>query len=177
MYFVGKKERVRDMIPPQTAQKSPHDNNFYEHALNSMLRFQAIYEGTVPYISDDFAMLINTLERLYKGFLQYQLDTNPNFSLQKGFLTNDHDLLKLTKKIEQFLPLFECKTNEERADKNMFFKELRRKYTQARYTEMVPEADFKELYLFVEKQMKRMESYFEKERQLLEHEAEYALDY
>lgn len=139
------------MMMPESANNIL-DNIFFDHAFTAWLRLKDIRDEKIPYISDDYSILINTLERFYKGFLQSKLSTNKEFTLPKDYLTNDHDLLKLTKKIEKFTPLFNCKNDEERNNKNIFFRNIRKQYTSSRYSEFISKTDFDKLYDFVEAQ-------------------------
>lgn len=113
--------RYFTMILPESAPMQEKDYPYLNHANAMWKRLGMIKNGAIEYCSDDYAALANTLERFYKGFLQIQMDLNPDYKLPKGYLTNDHDLVKLVKKISVFVPLYKSSTPEECQIRNKFF--------------------------------------------------------
>lgn len=98
-------------------------------------------------------MLINTLERLYKGFIQSKVDSIDSYKIPVDFLTRDHDINSLVEEIEcNFCQLPPKLDRSERAIRRRFFMDMRRAYTSARYAEEFTYQEFCELYVFVEKQ-------------------------
>lgn len=158
------------MILPQSAStQRVNDNHYLKHARDMWKRLGLVRDGSLEYCFDDYASLVNTLERFYKGFLQLQLDNNPDYVLPKGYLTNDHDLVKLVKKISAFVPLYKTETQEDYKIRNTFLLDLRKAYTQARYTVEIPYAQFCQVYDLVAEQKKILDDYFAaRERQLEE---------
>lgn len=97
------------------------------------------------------------------------MDLNPDYKLPKGYLTNDHDLVKLVKKISVFVPLYKSSTPEECQIRNKFLMEFRRAYSQARYTVEIPYTQFCQVYDLVAEQKKILDDYLAaRERQLEE---------
>lgn len=46
------------------------DNNYLKKVDENIFRLRDIYDGKISYISDDYALLIGTFEKLYKGVTQ-----------------------------------------------------------------------------------------------------------
>ena len=161
--------RYFTMILPESAPMQEKDYPYLNHANAMWKRLGMIKNGAIEYCSDDYAALANTLERFYKGFLQIQMDLNPDYKLPKGYLTNDHDLVKLVKKISVFVPLYKSSTPEECQIRNKFLMEFRRAYSQARYTVEIPYTQFCQVYDLVAEQKKILDDYLAaRERQLEE---------
>lgn len=161
--------RCFTMILPESAPMQEKDYPYLNHANAMWKRLGMIRNGTIEYCSDDYAALANTLERFYKGFLQIQMDLNPDYKLPKGYLTNDHDLVKLVKKISAFVPLYKLSTPEECQIRNKFLMEFRRAYSQARYNVEIPFEQFCQVYDLVAEQKKILDDYLAaRERQLEE---------
>lgn len=161
--------RCFTMILPESAPMQEKDYPYLNHANAMWKRLGIIRNGTIEYCSDDYAALANTLERFYKGFLQIQMDLNPDYKLPKGYLTNDHDLVKLVKKISVFVPLYKSSTPEECQIRNKFLMEFRRAYSQARYSVEIPFEQFCQVYDLVAEQKKILDDYLAaRERQLEE---------
>lgn len=157
------------MILPESAPMQEKDYPYLNHANAMWKRLGMIRNGTIEYCSDDYAALANTLERFYKGFLQIQMDLNPDYKLPKGYLTNDHDLVKLVKKISVFVPLYKSSTPEECQIRNKFLMEFRRACSQARYNVEIPFEQFCQVYDLVAEQKKILDDYLSaRERQLEE---------
>lgn len=157
------------MILPESAPMQEKDYPYLNHANAMWKRLGMIKNGAIEYCSDDYAALANTLERFYKGFLQIQMDLNPDYKLPKGYLTNDHDLVKLVKKISVFVPLYKSSTPEECQIRNKFLMEFRRVYSQARYSVEIPFEQFCQVYDLVAEQKKILDDYLAaRERQLEE---------
>lgn len=146
------------MVPKSLMKKPMPDlsvsDNFIVHANNVWKRMNAVRNGNIPYVFDDYSTLINVLERYYKGYLQIQTKYNPGFKLPKNYLNCDHDLLKLVHKIEgsDFMALSAPLNQSEQAERTRFYTTLRSMYTKARYTMMPQKKDFDELYEFVKLQ-------------------------
>lgn len=157
------------MILPESAPMQAKDYPYLNHANAMWKRLGIVRNGMIEYCSDDYAALANTLERFYKGFLQIQMDLNPDYKLPKGYLTNDHDLVKLVKKISAFVPLYKSNTPEECQIRNKFLMEFRRAYSQARYSVEIPFEQFCQVYDLVAEQKKILDDYLSaRERQIEE---------
>lgn len=144
-------ESITNIIP-----KNPFDNVYFYHAKDAMKRLDDIDKQKIEFYNDDYSLLINTLERFYKGFLQSKCD-NEGLVLPLGFLNTDHDLCKLVREIERYTPLFVVESIEDEKNKTHFLVSLRKSYTDARYTQNYTYNDFHKLYEFVKKQVKVLE--------------------
>jgi hypothetical protein len=142
---------VLDEIP-----KSPLENNYFNHlegAEGAWNRMTKIRNGEIDYIYDDYSSLINTLERYYKGLLDFKVKTEKDYDLDSDFLTKDHKLNNFVDEIEKhFCLLSRPLSKSEKSQRRNFLYKLSRAYVEARYTEYHSFDDFKKLYEFVEKQ-------------------------
>lgn len=158
------------MIIPESVTnvvtKGPFDNDYFYHAYDAMKRLEKIDDKSIEFYNDDYALLINTLERFYKGFLQSKCD-NDNLNLPIGFLTMDHDLCKLVREIERYTPLFVVKSIEDERNKIHFLNSLRKSYTDARYTQNYLYDDFHKLFEFVKKQQKVLEFHLQPPKEII----------
>lgn len=139
------------MILPESAPMQEKDYPYLNHANAMWKRLGMIKNGAIEYCSDDYAALANTLERFYKGFLQIQMDLNPDYKLPKGYLTNDHDLVKLVKKISVFVPLYKTETQEDYKIRNALngewiYDSVRILYPDTRITDNVLHKEFDKIY-------------------------------
>lgn len=84
--------------------KGPMDNQYFYHTYVATERLSKIKNKEISFYNDDYATLINTLERLYKGFLQSKIDSG-ELNLPVGFLSSDlYDFVEKQKKvIEMYL--------------------------------------------------------------------------
>jgi len=133
-------------------EKSPVDNQYFYHANEAWKRLTNIYEGRIDYYHDDFAILVNTLERYYKGFLQSKMDIDNSFVVAEDLMEHSHDLVGLVREIEHFTSLSVPLNRQEQIDRRIFLCDLRREYTNARYVSDPSLDDFKKVYKFVENQ-------------------------
>jgi len=152
----------------ETVKKMPLDNHYFYHAEDAWERATDIYNGQIKFYSDDISLLINTLERYYKAFLQAKKDEDPSYLQYPGFLTSDHDLNKLVVEIERFVPLTKCETRQDYKERREFFDNLRREYTTTRYTARPDFNEYKQLYQFVSKQRDIVIEYFQEKNKQIE---------
>lgn len=151
-------------IPAKTA----FDNNYFYHADKSWTRLREIRKGKVTYVTDDYAMLVNTLERYCKGMIQ-SCHENPNMTkmftdvAMDALLTTGHKLTRLVGALEHSygFKLFACETRNEIKDRDRFLNKLTHAYTAARYNEEYSYADFCATYDFVEQQRDRIHDLLE----------------
>lgn len=131
---------------------NPLDNNYFNHAIPAINSLKNI--NSKNYCYDYFSMTINTLERLYKGFLDAANTHAEWYTLPSPhFLKDDHDLLKLVLEIKNnFSEVFPQTSKEEWRDIKNFLRDLRSEYTNSRYTTYPDYTDFKKLYNYVENQ-------------------------
>ncbi len=155
-------------------KKGPMDNQYFYHAYAATERLSKIKNKEISFYNDDYATLINTLERLYKGFLQSKIDSG-ELNLPVGFLSSDHDCIKLVNEIEKFTPLFVINSKEDLRERDHFLIDLRRAYTSSRYYEDYSYEDFCALYDFVEKQKTVIEMYLTPQKETTK-EDEFSID-
>lgn len=126
---------------------SPTDNLYFSKAEQAWERLTEIRNGNIQFIDDDYSMLINTMERFYKGYIQSKIDNDKSYSIEEGFLTCDHNLVKLVDEISKTgLSLFNETSRSDYHERCRFLKELRWQYTAARYSENIYKEDFDQLY-------------------------------
>ena len=141
-------------------EKKPTDNAYFYKAEQAWNRLTDIKNNKIDYIDDDYSMLINTLERFYKGLLQSKLDNKEGYSLPPGFMTADHDFIKIVDEIERnFTSLYNIETQSDYRDRNNFLKDLRHSYTSSRYNENPKKEDFDKLYDVVKSQKELVYDY------------------
>lgn len=163
------------MIIPQhiinCIPKDPMHNAYLDHAAAAWTRLIMVAEGKIPYIPDDFAALINTLERFYKGFLKtmadltdYKLPQYPKSSSDpEFFLKKDHYLKGFVCEIEaHFFNISPAYTSEDKRRHYMFLIDLQKEYTKARYSSEPSQEEFLQVFNFVKMQKEKIEEYLEK---------------
>ncbi len=129
----------------------PTDNIYFYKAEKAWERLTEIRKGNIPFIDDDYSVLINTMERFYKGCIQSKIDNDKDYDIPEGFLTSDHNLVKLVDEISSIgLSLFKETSRSDYYERCKVLKELRWQYTAARYSENIPQEDFDQLYDIVE---------------------------
>lgn len=151
--------------------KDPMHNSYLDHARAAWQRLEMVAEGKIPYIPDDFAALINTLERFYKGFLKtmsdltdYELPKYPKASNDpEFFLKKDHYLKGLVCEIEKhFINISPAYTKEDKKRHYMFLIDLQKEYTKARYSTEPSVDEFLQVFKFAKLQKETVEEYLEK---------------
>lgn len=154
---------IPDCVMNAIPEKTAFDNNYFYHAEETWDRLKNIRDGKVSYISDDYSVLVNTLERYYKGMVQ---SCHENTNIAKMFtdeaiaelLTSGHKLTRLVDAIEHSYgyKLFACHTREEIKERDRFLNRLTHAYTSARYTESYSYSDFCNTFDFVKQQKERI---------------------
>lgn len=153
------------------------DNPYFYHAINAREALNRITEKTYCY--DYVAMAANTLERLYKGFLQTASEKCDWYSLPSPrFLTADHDILGMVLEIKQNFPyVFPKQDRQTWREIKAFLRDLRSEYTSARYTTYPTYQEFVSIRNYLNSQYKIITSYLEKGDLLKQDENEFSLDY
>ena len=159
---------IHNQIP-----KNPFCNNYYSHADENWTRLSMIADGSIPYISSDLALLVNTLELEYKGFLKcmvqnrsdYELplidgnEDNPEYYLQK-----DHYLKGLVREIERhFVNMSPVRTKRDRIEHDRFLVSLQWEYTNSRYTSYPSFDEFLSIYKFAQTQKTALRDYIQEQ--------------
>lgn len=143
------------LIPPavkNAIKKKPTDNSYFFHAEDAWKILTEIYNGKASYCSDHYAQLINTLERYYKGFLQYKADSDPEYKLNEELMYHSHSLPRLVDEVERYIQLFHPETVRDQHEIRRFLANLTKEYTLSRYDSFISKEDFDELYDFVKNQ-------------------------
>lgn len=154
---------IPQCVLEEIPKKTPFDNQYFYHAEDAWKHLGDIRSGKTDYINDHYAMLVNTLERFYKGMI---LSCHEDPGRQKMFseaamdhlLTSGHRLASLVDAIENSFgyQMFNCKTRSDFRDRDSFLKNLTCAYTSARYSEDFSYKDFCETYDFVKSQKERI---------------------
>ena len=134
------------------------DNSYYFHAHEALKVLQKVTPYT--YCSDYVAMTINTLERLYKGFLCYQVEHRDWYDLPSPkFLDADHDILGLVKEIRKHFPeAFPVNSKEEWEEIQNFLRDLRIEYSTSRYKTYPTYEEFDAIRKYTQRQMVKLNS-------------------
>lgn len=142
----------------------PLENNYFTHAIKSLQALNKVKED--DYCYDYTSNIINTLERLYKGFLKSASKFcewyEPPGGIDGAFLTANHDLLGMLKEIKSSFPdVFPRTAREEWRETKKFLMDLRREYTSARYDTYPSFDEFKTIRDFVNGQYTLIKTYIE----------------
>lgn len=160
-------------------ESDPFDNRFFRHSQNALNSMKKVTDDTFCY--DDISRAINTLERIYKGFLEAAQNKCDWYSLPSpNFLDADHDILGMVLEIKQSFPeVFPRMERQDWRDTKNFLKSLRVEYTDSRYSSYPNFAEFQTLLTYVQTQNKIICDYiklnpFDKENNKI---SDYELDY
>lgn len=140
-------------------QSSPMENKYFVHAISALNSMNKTDETLFCY--DDVSKAINTLERLYKGFLLAAHDHCDFYTLpSNNFLEKDHDILGMVLEIKQNFPdVFPRQDRSDwRATKD-FYREIRRAYSDSRYITYPDYSEFLTLRAYVNQQYELLSSY------------------
>ncbi len=139
----------------------PMDNNYFNHATSALNSINKVSEDNYCY--DHISMAINTLERIYKGFIKAAVKECEWYQMPYDrFLTDDHDLIKLIKEIKANFPdVFPREdTDSWRATKN-FLRDLRMEYSAARYDSYPTYDNLINLRRYINQQFNIIKEYIE----------------
>lgn len=155
------------------------DNRFFIHAEKALCAMNKLTADTFCY--DDVSRAVNTLERVYKGFLQAAENKCEWYSLpSSNFLSADHDILGMVLEIKDSFPdVFPRQERQEWRDTKTFLKTLRQEYTNSRYASYPEFHDFSLILSYVQSQYDLITDYI-KEGNLdkeNEKESEHVIDY
>lgn len=138
---------------------SPVDNAYFYHAEKALDALQ--YVTSDSYCYDHVAMAANTLERVYKGFLQSAVEHCDWYQLPSpNFLTADHDILGMVLEIKsKFQDVFPYQDRSQWRDTKMFLRDLRMEYSNSRYTSYPTYEEFVTLRKYVSQQFNLIYDY------------------
>ena len=155
----------------------PFDNPYFYHAQSSYESLNKVTENTYCY--DHVSMVANTLERLYKGFLQSASEKCDWYSLPSPrFLSADHDILGMVLEIKQNFPdVFPRQDRHSWRETKTFLRDLRSEYTSARYSTYPTYQEFVSLRSYMNSQYELITSYLKENDLSKQEENEYSIDY
>ena len=140
----------------------PEENSYFNHAVEALNALNKITKES--YCSDYMSNVINSLERLYKGFLKAATKVCEWYRLpSESFLTDDHDVLGVMLEIKENFPDVFPKTDRETwRDTKAFLRDLRHEYTSARYETYPTFEEFSKVLGYVNAQKEILLSYIQK---------------
>lgn len=153
------------------------DNRYLTHAIMALKSLDFVNEDN--YCPDYISVAANTLERIYKGFLEAATIHCEDYQLpQPNFLTCDHDIYGMMMEIKRtFSDVFPYQSREDWQNTKKFLRSLRSEYTNARYSSYPTYEEFCSVRTYVKQQYQIVETYL-KEGYLNKKEKEdYSLDY
>lgn len=155
----------------------PMDNSYFNHAESALKALNKVTEDTYYY--DCMANIINTLERVYKGFLKTATKQCDWYRLpSEKFLTDDHDILGMVLEIKENFPdVFPRVEREVWRETKNFLRDLRREYTLSRYETYPDYSEFKAVREYVNNQYRLLESYINDKRLEQTNDRELEIDY
>lgn len=155
----------------------PLENTYFFHAKSAYTALNKVTEATYCY--DHVSMVANTLERIYKGFLQSAADHCEWYSLpSERFLSADHDILGMVLEIKQNFPdVFPRYDRQQWREMKGFYRDLRSEYTAARYTSYPTYKDFVTLRSYMQSQYNLITSYLKENSFQNQMDNEYSVDY
>ena len=103
-------------------------NRYFYRASLVWKRLKDIRDGKIQYCADDYFILINELERYYKGFLWANTRDNKYFPDE---YFEDHDYVSIVGEIERLCKLNLYKTNclSDIKERNNLLREIRKDYS------------------------------------------------
>ena len=148
-----------DVINIINKNSGPLNNNYLIHAKNALEVLNKVTKDTYCY--DHMSMVINTLERYYKGFLKASTDICDWYNLpDEEFLAVGHNLLKLVVEIKHSFSNVLPRTNWEEWQKTKdFLRDLRLEYTNSRYNTCPSYEEFKTVLEYKNDQKSRLMEY------------------
>lgn len=154
---------------------SPLENRWFIHAEKALNSINCV--TTSNYCYDDISRCANTLERLYKGFLQAANDHCDFYSLPSpDFLNADHDILGMVLEIKQhFTDVFPYMDRSDWREMKNFYRDLRKVYTESRYMTYPSYEEFLQLKEFTNQQFEMIYSYIKEGK--LTKDYDFELDY
>lgn len=153
------------------------DNRYFSHAIMALKSLDAVKEDI--YCPDFVSMAANTLERIYKGFLDTASTHCDDYQLPSlNFLDVDHDIYGMMAEIKTNFPdLFPYQSREEWRQTKNFLRDLRSEYSAARYSSYPTYEEFNIIRQYVKNQFTLIEEYLKEGKLLKNTEKEIPLDF
>lgn len=127
-------------------------NLYTYHAEDSYKQLKLIYNKKIAFCSDNYAMLANTFERMYKGIIEEYINICPEYVPTAGMM-DTHQLHLLAQEVH--VNIFPIINNKETypflLDK---LEAISKGYTHSRYAELYEYSDFVKAFDLFEKQRK-----------------------
>lgn len=131
------------------------DNKYLQKNYESFSRLKKIYEGEIAYVSDDYPVLINCLERLYKGIAKELQAIYPDkFNFTDDDYKMGHKFTHFARAINKIIPLS--------ANRDGYFTvleslgKIENQYTDARFDKDFTINDFYSTFGRYERQFSRL---------------------
>ena len=138
-------------------QIPPIDTNsiYLKRNQESFARFLSIYEGQIAYTSDDYPVLINCMERLYKGICQELQNIYPEkIHLTPFDYKTGHHFIGFMQHIDKIIPIAEDYETKNKAYD--FATDIQQRYNGARFEDAYSKTDFDTLFRRYERQTYRL---------------------
>lgn len=131
----------------------PVNNRYLWHAENSIPVLTLVNDGTVPFFSDAYSILANTLERIYKGVLIELAKIRPSITFPDDFDSNHHfnDTARI---VNQYIPIASNREAYYTTLENL--NRIQRGYTGAKFKDVYELEDFQKDFRRLELQRKRL---------------------
>lgn len=119
-------------------------------------RLEMIQNGQIPYIPDDYFLLVDTLKRYYEGYLEWKIDTDPSCPIKRAYIyeIRRNFLRGLFRTInDSYVCLYPPGTsNAEKVSIDIFLANMCSEYTSRHYDKQVSFPDFQKSFVFVKNQ-------------------------
>lgn len=144
--------------------------NMYLNKNNEIIpRFKAIHDGIIPYCTDDYPLLIQCFERLYKGVCKELQDLYPDkIRLQPSEYIIGHHFTHFISIVNRIIPVSDNKNGYYRILNKC--KRLEARYNDARYLDIYTFEDFKQDFKRFELATYRLYNALEKHQEKIRNE-------
>ncbi len=137
-------------------QQNPLSGTKIALANKAWERLEMIQNGQIPYISDDYALLIDTLKRYYEGYLEWKIDTDPSCPIKRAYIyeVKRNFLRGLFRTInDSYVCLYPPKaSNADKISIDIFLANMCSEYAACRYDKQASFSDFQKGFVFVKNQ-------------------------
>jgi len=137
--------------------KGEFQNLFTNHAEESFKFLKGVRDKRYPYVSDFYAMVVNTMERFYKGIVTEYADNNPGFKYNESVMYS-HRLDLIAAEVNEIFPIIDSDRYEFLVSK---LEDFSIGYTGSRYKERYEFSDFVKAFDLFEKQREYLYKNFE----------------
>lgn len=170
-------EIPKSIIQAFEKSSDPMDNDFFLHAKKALKSLNQMTEELYCY--DHVSMAINSLERIYKGFLKAATIHCEWYSLpSENFLNEDHDILGMVLEIKENFPdVFPRVDRQAWRDTKDFLRDLRKEYSRARYDDYPSYSEFYDIRAYVNAQYELIENYIKSRDLIKDGDQELHVDY